>query len=107
MSQGGSLAAVASPDAEHKAWGAQASVVGAPRLQSTGPVAVAQGLSCLKSSGIFLDQRLNPYLLHWQADSLSQNHQGHPEKFFFYCLILTLESSFVCVRKAKSNSWLH
>ena len=26
--------------------------------------------------GIFLDQELNPYLLHWQADCLPLSHQG-------------------------------
>ena len=33
--------------------------------------------------GIFLDQGLNPCLLHWQMDSLPLNHQGHPDFFFF------------------------
>ena len=28
------------------------------------------------SRGIFLTQRSNPYLLHWQADSLPPSHQG-------------------------------
>ena len=28
--------------------------------------------------GIFLDQRLNPHLLHWQGDSLPLNHLGSP-----------------------------
>ena len=29
--------------------------------------------------GIFLRQESNPYLLHWQVDSLPLNHQGSPE----------------------------
>ena len=29
---------------------------------------VAQGLSCSEVYGIFLDRRLNPCRLHWQAD---------------------------------------
>ena len=29
--------------------------------------------------GIFLTQRLNPQLLHWQADSLPLHHQGSPD----------------------------
>ena len=59
---------------------AQASVVVVPGLQSTGLIAVMQGLSCSAASGIFPDQGLNPCLLHWQADSLplSHPHQGSP-----------------------------
>ena len=54
-------------------------VVVFPGLQSTGSVVVAQGLiSCPVACGIFLDQGLNPRLLHWQADSLPLNHQGLP-----------------------------
>ena len=36
-------------------------------LQSTGSVAVAQGLSCCGAHGIFPDQGSNPRLLHWQT----------------------------------------
>ena len=43
------------------------------RLQSTGSVVVVHGLS-----GIFLDQGLNPCLLHWQADSLPLEPAGKP-----------------------------
>ena len=39
-------------------------------------VAMAHGLSCSKSCGIFLDQGSNPCLLHWQAESLPPTHQG-------------------------------
>ena len=42
--------------------------------------------------GIFLIQRLNPCLPHWQADSLPLNHQGNP--------LVQLESS-----KTKPYSW--
>ena len=48
----------------------QTSVLLAPRLQSTGSTLVAHGLSCSLARGIFPDQGSNPYLLHWQADSL-------------------------------------
>ena len=54
------------------------SVVVARRLQSTGSVAVAHGLSCSVASGLFLDQGSNPCLLHCQADSLPLSHQGNP-----------------------------
>ena len=42
-------------------------------LWSTGSVVVVHGLS-----GIFLDQGLNPCLLHWQADSLPLEPAGKP-----------------------------
>ena len=55
------------------------SVVVVPGLQSTGSVVVYQGLiSCPVACGIFLDQGLNPCLLHWQADSLPLSYQGSP-----------------------------
>ena len=41
-------------------------------------VAVAQGLSCSKECGIFLDQGLNPCPRHWQVDSYPLSHQGSP-----------------------------
>ena len=39
---------------------------------------VALGPSCFQTCGTFLEQGLNLCLLHWQADSLSLNHQGSP-----------------------------
>ena len=51
---------------EHRLQGTQASVV------------VAHGLSCPSTRGIFLDQRLNPCVLHWQVDSLPLNHWESP-----------------------------
>ena len=62
--------AVASPVVEHGLQGAQVSVVAAPGLESTGPVVEAHGHSCSETCGIFLDQKLNLCLLHWQVDSL-------------------------------------
>ena len=50
-------------------------MVAAPRLWSTGSVVMAHRLTCSAVHGIFLDQGLNPYLLHWQADSLPLSHQ--------------------------------
>ena len=38
-------------------------------LWSTGSAAVAHGLSCFTTCGIFPDQGLNLCPLHWQADS--------------------------------------
>ena len=45
-------------------------VVAAPGLWRTDSVVVAHSLSCCMACGIFPDQRSNPWLLHWQADSL-------------------------------------
>ena len=62
------------------AWplGGVGSGVAAPRLQSTGSVLVAHGLSCLAACGIFPHQGSNPCLLHWQVNSLPLSHQGSP-----------------------------
>ena len=55
-----------------------ASVVVTPRLQSTGSVAVVHGLSCHIARELFLDQLLNPYLLHWQVEPLTTEPPGKP-----------------------------
>ena len=72
----GLLIAVASLVAEHRLqvrrpqqlW-CVGLVVVAHRLQSTGSVVVAHGLSCSVACGILLDQGWNPCALPWQADS--------------------------------------
>ena len=55
--------------------GAWASVVAAPRLYSTGLVAVVHGVGYSTARGIFLHQESNRCLLHWQADSSPLSHQ--------------------------------
>ena len=45
-------------------------------------VGVAHGLSCFAACGIFLEQGLNPCLLHWRVDSLLLSHQGSPNRAF-------------------------
>ena len=77
----GVLIAVASFVAEHGFKGAQVSVVVVLGLQSTCSIVVVHGLSYFEACGIFPDQGLNPYLLHWQADSLPLSHQGSPNSF--------------------------
>ena len=78
------LIAAASLAAEHRPQGAQASVLVAPGLSSTGSIFVVHRLSCLTALGIFPDQEdqcrksMFPALA---ADSLSPNHQGGPGKF--------------------------
>ena len=79
------LVAVVSLAVEHWLQGVRASVVAtreAPRLWSIGSVAVVHGLSCSTACGIFLDQGLNPCLLHWQKDSLPLSYQGSPRSCF-------------------------
>ena len=44
-------------------------------LWSMGSVVVVHGLCCSAACGIFPGQWLNPYLLHWQADSLPLSYQ--------------------------------
>ena len=59
-------------------WSTKSSVAAAPGFQGTGSGVVAHGLSCSPACRIFLGQRSNLCLLHWQADSLSLSHQGSP-----------------------------
>ena len=54
------------------------SILGAPRLWSSGSIVVVHGLSCSTACGIFLDQGSNPCLLHWQVDSVPLSHQRSP-----------------------------
>ena len=46
--------------------------------------------SCPMACGIFPDQGLNPWLLHWQADSQPLDHQGRPKEQITVLKILTL-----------------
>ena len=45
---------------------------------------VEQGLSCSAACEIFLDQGLNPCLLHWQVDFYPLYHQEVQVFFFFF-----------------------
>lgn len=72
-----------------------------------GSVVVALGVSCSMTGGILLDQGLNPWLLHWQADPIPLSHQwslliyflsfvlAQFENFFFFCLIYHLDPMVV------------
>ena len=62
-----------------------APLVMAPRLESTGSIAVAPGLGCSAASGFLLAQWLNPCLLHWRAESLPLSHQGSPKRTLPAC----------------------
>ena len=54
-----------------------------------GSVVVAHRLSCSVACGIFLDQDLNPFPLHWQADSFFLN-------FIYLFIYGCVGSSFLC-----------
>ena len=43
---------------------------------------VAPGLNFSMACGIFMDEGLNPWLLHWQVDSLPPNYQESPIYLF-------------------------
>ena len=45
---------------------------------SADSVVMSQGLSCSMPCGIFLNQWLNLWPLHWQAYSYPLHHQGNP-----------------------------
>ena len=60
----------------------------APRLWSTGLI-VVPGLSCFMAYAIFLDQRSNPCLFHWQVASLLLSQQGSPYSLFCCCNIVS------------------
>ena len=52
-------------------------------------------LSCSAECGIFLYQRSNLCLLHWQAASLPLSYQGSPYyNLFIYCIDIWIVSSF-------------
>ena len=65
-----------------------ASVVVAPGLWDIGSVVVVHGHSCSTAFGIFLEQKWNSNLLHWQADSLSLSQQGSPRTYDFQSIYL-------------------
>ena len=52
-------------------------------------VVVVRGLSCSVAYEIFPDQALNPYPLHWQADSYPLYHQESPPYGFDVATTLT------------------
>ena len=51
-------------------------------LKHAGSGVVVHGLSCPMACGIFLDQRLNLCLLHWQVESYLPYYQGSPTLSF-------------------------
>ena len=51
---------------------------------------VVHGLSCSTACVILPDQGLDPFLLHWQVDSLPLSHQGSPGIFLKLIIICYL-----------------
>ena len=74
------LVAMASLVVKHRLWAPGFSSCSSRalehRLSSCGA-----GLSCFTACGIFVDQGLNLYPLHWQADSYPLSQQGNPKLF--------------------------
>ena len=66
------------------------------RLWGTGSVVVLRGFSCFTACGIFPDQRLNLFSLHWQADSYPVHCQRSPS-FLFLFFLIAFFSSFCIV----------
>ena len=81
MSTGSSLAVVHGR-LSLQSTGAQASVTEAPWAQEHRLNSCGTWLSCSSACWIFLDQGLNPRLLHWQADSIPLSYQGSPSTHF-------------------------
>ena len=81
------------------------------RLRCTGSAAVTHGLSCFTACGIFPNQGLNLYPLHWQADSYLLYHHGSPTCF----LLNTTQTQTGTLRKGlfeqsvhiSKSLWLH
>ena len=84
-------------------WALGSRACGLQTLRCEGSVVVVHRLSCSVACGIFPDQGLNSYLLHWQADSLSLSHQGRPT--FFKVFFISLDDQFV-PQISRSNVFL-
>ena len=56
--------------------------------------------------GIFLTQGLNPHLLHWQVDSLPQNHQGSLDISYKFLKSSWLFTS-ICIFFPFTRLWLY
>ena len=60
------------------------SIVGAPRLWSSGSIVAVHGLSCSKACGIFPAQGSNPCFLLLAGGFFTTSHQGCPRCAFNY-----------------------
>ena len=60
-------------------------------------VVVALKLCCSAAGGLFPGQGSNPWILHWQADSLPLSHQGSPSHFSLFAI------GRICKASPRSN----
>ena len=60
------------------------------------------GLSCSAVCGNFLDQGSNPWLLHWQADSLLLSHLGSPVLIVIRLLLWDGYHTCMCAKLLQS-----
>ena len=72
--------------------GLELSGCGSPGLEHWS-VAVEQKLRYSAACRLFLDQGLNPYVLHWQVDYLPLNHLGSPFVILTLLYFLSLVES--------------
>ena len=83
---------------------AVAALVWSTGSRLTGSVVVAHRLSRPMACGIVPDQGSNPCPLHWQADALSPDHQGSPEKPVFCNLVSDMAGHHFCVLFLRGRS---
>ena len=81
-----------------------ASLVTEHTLWRTGLIVVLHRLSCSKTNGNFPDQGSNPYLLHWQVDSLPLSQLGGPHLSFRQHIVNP--KAWVILRNFISAVWL-
>ena len=97
------LIAVASLVAEHGLWGARASAVSGPGLQSTGSIVVVHRLSCSTARGTFPGQTSSPRLLHWQVGSSPRSHHGSPCFYDFMNFNTASPKNFIVINFGVKN----
>ena len=97
------LIAVASLVAEHGLWGARASAVSGPGLQTTGSIVVVHRLSCSTARGTFPGQTSSPRLLHWQVGSSPRSHHGSPCFYDFMNFNTASPKNFIVINFGVKN----
>ena len=67
-------------------------------LTAVASVVVEHWLSCSMACGIFPDQGLNPWPLHWQTDSYALYYQGSPRvvpSYLFQCGFIAYPRGYI------------
>ena len=90
----------------HRAWAfiEVASLVTEHALWSTGLIVVVHRLRWFRANGYFLDQGWNPYLLHWQVESLPLSQLGSPNLSFRQHIVNP--KTWIILRNFISAVWL-